>query len=150
MIASSKKDSSSLIEMSDLRHSGNSLDRSGRPVASDGSMKRSVWGVVYYLARISGLVLYVDSENTSTTKKILHVIPNLIITVILLINTVYCATKMSTQVFSINWCYSISLFFISLHGTVSSTIIIGYKYNNYFEKVIFYLRGATRNNVSDK
>ena len=148
MVISLRQDSS-LIEMSVLTHSGNSLDRSGRIVISDASMKRSIWGPFYYLARLSGLILYVDADHASSAKKALHAIPNLVITLILLSNTVYCGMKMSTNVFSINWCYSISLFFISLHGTVSSLIITGYKYNNYFEHVTFYMTRATRSNVSD-
>lgn len=141
-------DSSSLIEMSALSHSGNSLERSGRPVVSDTSMKRSIWGPFYYLARCTGLVLYINSEEMSMKRKIIHAIPNVLIFAILLANSLYCSTKMSGDVFSINWCYSVTLFCISVHGTVSCFILSTYKFNNYFEKVVIYIRKATRNNVS--
>lgn len=150
MITPSYQDSSSLMEMSALSHSGNSLDRSRTPVISDASIKRSIWGPFYYLARCTGLVLYVNSEELTMRRKILHYIPNIVIFVILLINAIYCLTKMSGNVFSINWCYSVTLFMIALHGTVSCYIMMKYKFNNYFENVILYIRTATRNNVSHK
>lgn len=125
-----------------------SVEELERSTVSDARLKRSIWGPFYYFAQLTGLVLYISPEDVKTKRALLHLIPNVFITLILLSNSVYTVVRMNGNTFSINWCYSISLMFFAIHGTVCSVTMLGYKFKNYFSNVIALLRKATRNNVS--
>ncbi|KAE9552549.1 hypothetical protein FO519_004246 [Halicephalobus sp. NKZ332] len=115
---------------------------------SDIELRRAIWGPFYYIAQMTGLILHTTPEDMKTRKGLLHLIPNVLATVILLANAVYTVVMMNGKSFSINWSYSISLMFFAINGTVSSLVMMGYKFDNYFSNVVTLLRNATRNNFS--
>ena len=148
MMSRSTSSLNSSIEMSTINNSTTSLEEAEKPTVSDNTLRASIWGPFYYLAQATGLILYISPEEIKTIKGLLHLIPNFTATLILLANVVYCFVRMSNVSFSINWVYSNALLLLSLHGTVSSLVMMGFKYNNYISTVITMLRKATRNDVS--
>ena len=122
-----------------------SIDES---TVSDVTLKRTIWGPFYYISKLTLLIFDIPKTGTRTAKGVLHLIPNIIVSVVLFSNTIYGVLNMSSISFSINWAYSTILLFIAFHGFFSSLVMLVFKYTNYFSKTIFYLRKATRNRVS--
>ncbi|KAE9552547.1 hypothetical protein FO519_004244 [Halicephalobus sp. NKZ332] len=136
--------------MSTINDSRTSLEKSGRSRTSDIELRKAIWGPFYYITQMTGLVLHIAPEDIKSKKGLLHLIPNVLATLILLANGIYCLIRMSNIPFSINWAYSNSLFFFALHGFVSSLVMMGYKYKNYFSNVGSLLRKAARNNFENR
>ena len=138
----------SSVEMSTINGSKSSLDELDGSTVSDRELRKAIWGPFYYIAQATGLVLYISPEDMKTKRALFHLIPNALASLILFANSIYCIVRLSNVPFSINWVYSNSLLFLSIHGFVSSMVMMGFKYSNYFSNIATLLRKATRNNVS--
>ena len=100
------------------------LESVNESTVSDLGLKIIIWGPFYYISKLTLLIFEIPSNEIKTKRDMLHLIPNIIISIILLSNTVYCILQMSSISFSINWAYSTNLIFIAFHGFFSSLVML--------------------------